>query len=75
MRTRRGSASASRLTDIEAGLVDLVRVIDEYRIHSIAMPALGAGNGGLAWGAVERLIEAELGGLHGVRVVLYPPLA
>jgi O-acetyl-ADP-ribose deacetylase (regulator of RNase III) len=34
----------SRLVDIESGLRDLVRVIDELRVKSIALPPLGCGN-------------------------------
>ncbi|MGH3867175.1 MAG: macro domain-containing protein [Pseudonocardiaceae bacterium] len=37
----------SRLSDIEAGLVDLVRVVQEKSISSIAVPPLGCGSGGL----------------------------
>ena len=72
--TKRHWRSPARLADIEAGLKDLVRVIDEYGIGSIAVPALGAGNGGLLWPEVEPLIAAALGELPGVRVALYPPL-
>lgn len=65
---------ASRLSDIEAGLADLVRVIDQLGIGSIAVPALGAGNGGLAWERVKPLIEAAAHRLGDVRVVVFPPL-
>lgn len=34
---------------IEKGLQDLIKVIEEYKIQSIAIPPLGAGNGGLKW--------------------------
>lgn len=40
--------SRSRLEHINAGLDDLVRVIRELQISSIALPALGCGNGGLS---------------------------
>lgn len=43
----------SRLRDIEAGLHDLARVVVELNIHSLAVPPLGCGNGGLEWGEVE----------------------
>jgi O-acetyl-ADP-ribose deacetylase (regulator of RNase III) len=66
--------SPAHLADIETGLNDLVRVIEDRDIRSIAMPALGAGNGGLAWAEVEPLIKSRLGELNGVRTVLYPPL-
>ncbi|MCA1704199.1 MAG: macro domain-containing protein, partial [Actinobacteria bacterium] len=47
----------SRLPDIEAGLADLVRVVREKSISSIAVPPLGCGSGGLDWAEVKPLIE------------------
>jgi O-acetyl-ADP-ribose deacetylase (regulator of RNase III) len=65
--------SQSRIQDIEAGLQDLVQVINDYGIHSIAVPALGCGNGGLRWDAVYPLIESSLAALDGVSVEVFPP--
>lgn len=65
--------SSSRLIDIERGLDDLVRVILEQGIRSIAVPPLGCGNGGLDWAVVEPLIRDRLGPLKGVEVLLYAP--
>jgi len=64
--------SSSRLADIDAGLDDLARVIDKYRIGSIAVPPLGCGHGGLAWDDVAPLIRTKLD-LPGVDVRIYPP--
>lgn len=47
----------SRLSDIEAGLRDLVDVVRQLDIRSIAIPPLGAGSGGLDWHDVEPLIR------------------
>jgi O-acetyl-ADP-ribose deacetylase (regulator of RNase III) len=64
----------SRLGDIERGLRDLVRVIRELHIGSVAVPPLGCGNGGLDWNDVAPLIHTALSELdEGVRVVVYPP--
>lgn len=63
----------SRVKDIEAGLADLVRVVQEYDIKSIAVPPLGCGNGGLTWSQVEPLIESAFATLPGVEVVVYAP--
>ncbi|RKG96005.1 type II toxin-antitoxin system antitoxin DNA ADP-ribosyl glycohydrolase DarG [Corallococcus carmarthensis] len=71
--TKRHWRSPSRIEDVESGLVDLVRVIQELRISSIAVPALGCGNGGLSWSEVEPLITAALGNLEGVRLMLFAP--
>ena len=54
--TKRHWRAPSRLEDIEAGLADLVRVVDELAIRSIALPPLGCGNGGLDWSVVAPLI-------------------
>lgn len=58
---------------IEDGLKDLVRVIAEYKISSIAIPPLGCGNGGLNWSKVKRIIEAHLGNLRDVDIQIYEP--
>lgn len=58
--TKQHWRSSSQLTDIESGLVDLLRVIDELRLQSIAVPPLGCGYGGLAWADVEPLIHRIL---------------
>jgi len=55
------------------GLKDLKRVIEEKQIKSIALPALGSGNGKLNWHDVRPLIQAALGDLPGVEVVVYEP--
>jgi O-acetyl-ADP-ribose deacetylase (regulator of RNase III) len=70
--TKRHWRSKSRLEDIEAGLDDLVRLLNELDIVSVAVPPLGCGHGGLAWPTVHSLIVAKLGGLDR-DVRLYPP--
>ena len=64
--------SRSRLADIESGLGDLRRVLGELGVASVAVPALGAGLGGLAWDDVRPLIEAALGDLP-VRALVFEP--
>ena len=56
-----------------AGLDDLVGVIQERGLDSVAVPALGVGNGGLDWADASRLVHEKLGGLPGVAVELYRP--
>jgi O-acetyl-ADP-ribose deacetylase (regulator of RNase III) len=63
----------SRLTDIEAGLGDLVRVVRELDIQSIALPPLGCGNGGLRWPDVRAAIERAFAQVPDVDVAVYPP--
>src|SRR5947209_8293025 len=71
--TKRHWRGVSRLKDIEDGLQDLVRVIVEYGISSIAIPPLGCGNGGLKWEDVQPLILQYLEPLASVEVLLYAP--
>ena len=63
----------SKIEWIRDGLRDLVRVIHERRIRSIALPPLGCGNGGLDWEVVRREIEAALDTVTDVDVLLYEP--
>ena len=65
--------SPSKLEHIQAGLIDLVRVIQAYSIRSIAVPALGCSNGGLQWSEVRPLIEHALSPLEGLEVMLFEP--
>jgi O-acetyl-ADP-ribose deacetylase (regulator of RNase III) len=63
----------SKLEWIVDGLDDLKRVIAEKKISSIALPPLGAGNGGLKWKDVRSVIERALSDLPGVTVIVYEP--
>ena len=63
----------SRIEWIEEGLRDLVRVVQEKGIRSVALPPLGCGNGGLEWQDVRPLIQAALAPLQGVEVIAFEP--
>lgn len=63
----------SRLADIEAGLDDMVATVQRLDIHSIAVPPLGCGNGGLNWSDVRPRIEAAFAQLPDVMVYLFVP--
>ena len=63
----------SRLADIESGLADLVSVVRDLGIQSIAVPPLGCGNGGLDWADVEPRIRDAFEALPDVDVRLFPP--
>ncbi|MFV2103727.1 macro domain-containing protein [Micromonospora sp. LOL_024] len=65
--------ATSALSDIHVGLADLVRVVRDRQITSIAVPALGCGNGGLDWKQVRPAIEQAFTDLPDVRVLLFPP--
>lgn len=61
----------SKLEWIRAGLDDLRSHVILKRIESVALPALGCGNGGLDFGVVRTAIEEKLGELP--LVVVYEP--
>ena len=71
--TKRHWRGKSRIEDIETGLAALVEVIREYEIHSIAVPPLGSGLGGLHWPDVRSRIEAALAELPDIRVIVFEP--
>ena len=59
---------------IEDGLDNLVEIITKNKIKSIAIPPLGAGNGGLKWEMVKKIIEQKLQHLD-IPVYVYEPTA
>lgn len=63
----------SRLSDIDAGLRELVATVRHLGIRSIAVPPLGCGNGGLNWTDVRPRIEAAFAELPDVKVQLFTP--
>lgn len=71
--TKRHWRGKSRLEDIDSGLADLVRVIRDNGIRSIAIPPLGSGLGGLDWDEVRPRIERALGTLDDVQVLVFEP--
>jgi O-acetyl-ADP-ribose deacetylase (regulator of RNase III) len=71
--TKRHWRGKSRIEDIDSGLADLVKVIRDKCIRSIAIPPLGSGLGGLDWNEVRPRIERALGNLADVQVLLFEP--
>lgn len=71
--TKKHWRQPSRIEWVREGLGDLVRVIRERGIQSIALPPLGVGNGKLEWGLVRDAIEGALGGLGDVDVLVFEP--
>jgi O-acetyl-ADP-ribose deacetylase (regulator of RNase III) len=59
-------------TYIEQGLISLAQLIEAKQIVSIAIPALGCGNGGLNWDKVRLLIIQHLGAQNSV-IEIYEP--
>ena len=71
--TKRHWRGKSRIEDIDEGLKALQAVIREKQICSVALPPLGSGLGGLNWRRVRPRIEAALGGLRDLHVVVFEP--
>ena len=55
--TKKHWRQPSEYSYIEGGLIKLVEFIKDNEIKSIAIPPLGAGNGGLDWYKVKNIIE------------------
>lgn len=72
--TKRHWKNRSRIEDIEAGLIDLINVIQQQQIGSIAIPPLGCGLGGLDWKKVRPLIIEAFQAVPEVDVLLLEPL-
>jgi O-acetyl-ADP-ribose deacetylase (regulator of RNase III) len=60
----------SRFEWISEGLKDLWSILLEKNIQSVALPALGCGNGGLEWDLVKAEIDSSLAGLD-IRILVY----
>lgn len=71
--TKRHWKGNSRIEDIQSGLGALVEEVKVRNMHSIAIPPLGCGLGGLQWSEVRPLIEAAFAKLPDVQVALYEP--
>ncbi|MGF1769615.1 macro domain-containing protein [Enterovibrio makurazakiensis] len=63
----------SKIEYIENGLQDLVVVARQLSLKSVAIPALGAGLGGLPWSQVERQIKEILSSENSVEWRIYSP--
>jgi O-acetyl-ADP-ribose deacetylase (regulator of RNase III) len=71
--TKQHWRAPSRLEWVESGLQDLRRFLVEHRVASVAIPPLGAGNGGLDWPLVRGCIERALGDLESIDIQIYAP--
>lgn len=58
--TKRDWRESSRYEDIDAGLDDLKNYLISVGSVSVALPALGCGNGGLDWARVSEMIRNKL---------------
>ena len=70
--TKRHCRSPSRIEWIAEGLQGLRRFLIDQRVSSVAVPPLGAGNGGLPWVDVREMIAVALEDVD-TRVLVYEP--
>lgn len=70
--TKQHWRAPSRMEWVIEGLQDLRRFLLEQQIKSIAIPPLGAGNGGLEWDDVRQQIEQALGDLD-IDILVFEP--
>jgi O-acetyl-ADP-ribose deacetylase (regulator of RNase III) len=63
----------SKYEYIEDGLKDLVTIIKENNIKSIAIPPLGCGNGKLKWGKIKPIMEKYLDPLQDIEIIIFEP--
>jgi O-acetyl-ADP-ribose deacetylase (regulator of RNase III) len=70
--TKQHWRAPSRMEWVVEGLQDLRRFLIEYQVKSIAIPPLGAGNGGLEWAEVREQIERALGDLD-IDILVFEP--
>ena len=61
------------MEDIDTGPIALAEEIKSHNIHSIAIPALGCGLGGLNWHDVRPRIEKMLEQLSDLRAIVFVP--
>lgn len=71
--TKENWRDPSRLEWIEDGLADLWRFAVTRQIESIAIPALGAGLGGLDWLLVRSRIQDTFRDAPDIKVEIYAP--
>jgi len=72
--TKKHWRNPSQLEYIETGLDDLIQIIKEKNIKSVAIPPLGCGNGGLHWKVVKPLILEKIKPLiETVNFMIYEP--
>jgi O-acetyl-ADP-ribose deacetylase (regulator of RNase III) len=63
----------SKIEFITEGLDDLINIIVDKQITSVALPPLGCGNGGLEWKIVKPIIEEKLSVLSNVEFIVFEP--
>lgn len=72
--TKQHWKAPSKIEWVADGLQGLRRFLIEHQVKSVAIPPLGAGQGGLEWGRVRQLIRSALGDLD-TEILVFEPTA
>ncbi|WP_169713564.1 macro domain-containing protein [Paludifilum halophilum] len=62
-----------KMNHIREGLKDLARTCAQFRLHSVAIPALGCEPGGPEWKEVQEGIMDTFRNANPIRIHLFPP--
>ena len=73
--TKRHWRDKSRMEDIDSGLAALADIVRQCDIHSIAVPPLGCGLGGLTWHMVREKIEKTMKSCPSTQCLVFEPTA
>lgn len=71
--TKQHWRAKSKIEWIQDGLIDLRHFLESNNVSSIAIPPLGAGNGGLPWAEVKAEIEKALGDVESTDIIVFEP--
>lgn len=71
--TKRDWRQPSKIEWVREGLIELRKFLEQNHVRSIAIPPLGAGNGGLSWPMVRAEIEAALDNLKQTEIIIFEP--
>ena len=71
--TKRHWKDPSQMEDLRSGIAALVRTAAQLNLKSIAVPAIGAGLGGLDWNLVHQELLQQMLPLDWIEVHIYPP--
>lgn len=63
----------SKYTYIDNGMEKLASFVANFKLHSVAVPALGCGLGGLEWGSVKLGIEYWAETVPDTHWIVFPP--
>lgn len=63
----------SKLKYIESGMQELLYVVNDFNLQTVAIPALGCGLGGLEWSDVSYIIEKYVNALQNVTWIIFDP--